>query len=143
MLAICHICRLPIPEARSHRNDIQGNMRDKLALTRDHVIPRSKGGVKIPGNRKPAHRLCNERKGSRLSLSVFFVRDMQHHVFKLLSSSMDRVSADELYLAREAIQMHHLEIAKLRYSWNPVNRDLARWADDGGACIPPLIEGIL
>lgn len=58
VIAICHLCGLPIfahfqaPHPRS--------------FTVDHTIPTAKGGPDVPANRRPAHRICNERKGDIL-----------------------------------------------------------------------------
>lgn len=35
-------------------------------LSADHIIPKSKGGLTISSNLKPAHKLCNCKKGSKL-----------------------------------------------------------------------------
>lgn len=39
------------------------------AMTLDHVIPKSKGGGFFAANLRPAHRLCNLRRGNRLPWS--------------------------------------------------------------------------
>lgn len=53
---LCHICLLPIPTtivSKSH----------PLFGTRDHVIPKCKGGLRLKGNLAPAHFYCNQKKG--------------------------------------------------------------------------------
>jgi 5-methylcytosine-specific restriction endonuclease McrA len=35
------------------------------SLTFDHVVPLSKGGSRGSSNLRPAHRICNTRKGNR------------------------------------------------------------------------------
>jgi hypothetical protein len=57
----CHICRLPIPQG------IVSNVHP-LFGTVDHIRPMALGGLDVPGNRAPAHRLCNLNKSSRSSL---------------------------------------------------------------------------
>lgn len=54
----CHLCGLPIPSwivAASH----------PLYGTVDHVQPRSLGGTNRAENRSPAHRCCNNLRGTR------------------------------------------------------------------------------
>jgi 5-methylcytosine-specific restriction endonuclease McrA len=51
---VCHICREAIGDD----------------LHYDHVIPISRGGAHSFDNLKPAHRLCNQRKGSSLSTDI-------------------------------------------------------------------------
>lgn len=55
----CHICNEPIDMslARTH----------KQGLTVDHVIPLSKGGLDTIENMRPAHWLCNVKKGNKLN----------------------------------------------------------------------------
>lgn len=55
MSILCHICLLPIP-------DHLVNPGHPLFGTRDHVIPKSKGG-RGWANLAPAHRYCNPAKG--------------------------------------------------------------------------------
>jgi 5-methylcytosine-specific restriction endonuclease McrA len=59
----CHICNQPIDlEAPRHAR----NFGWELGLQMDHVIPISKGGPDTLENVKPAHGLCNNRKGSKV-----------------------------------------------------------------------------
>jgi len=37
-----------------------------LAETKDHIIPKSRGGKCLTNNTRPACKRCNQRKGSRL-----------------------------------------------------------------------------
>jgi len=55
--AVCHLCGLPIdPELRSPH---------PLSFTLDHVRPVSMGGAVVdPHNVRPAHRLCNMKRGT-------------------------------------------------------------------------------
>jgi 5-methylcytosine-specific restriction endonuclease McrA len=48
---ICHLCGEP-----PRPND---------PLVADHVVPRSKGGHDGPGNLRPAHDSCNQRRGNQ------------------------------------------------------------------------------
>lgn len=124
---------MPIPAPRSHKNDRQGNIRDPLAYTRDHVKPKSKGGKRV----KPAHRYCNEAKGSRENLSIYFIRDIQRNIIKhLVEAGPNRVTSEDLSIASKAIEGVDLEIKALKFNWNPVNLDFGRWADDGGRVLP-------
>lgn len=54
----CHICQEPI--------DLGLPRTHKQGLTVDHVIPLSKGGTDTINNMKPAHWLCNIKKGNKL-----------------------------------------------------------------------------
>lgn len=58
---VCHLCRLP------------------GATTADHLIPRSRGGDDSIENLRPAHKLCNERRGNR-SIIWFRRRYAKHLV---------------------------------------------------------------
>lgn len=51
---ICHICGKSV-NPKDH---------GAFAPTRDHLIPRSKGGSNIARNLKLAHRSCNEMRGT-------------------------------------------------------------------------------
>lgn len=48
---VCHICGGEIRDGELHF---------------DHVVPLAAGGAHTPGNIRPAHGRCNQRKGSRL-----------------------------------------------------------------------------
>ena len=59
----CHLCLLPIPpEITSASHPLLGTI--------DHVVPLSKGGVKLVSNRAPAHRICNAIKGNMWPLPM-------------------------------------------------------------------------
>jgi len=51
---VCHLCDHPIIE-----------LTGPLGLTKDHVIPKSKGGKNTKDNLLPAHRICNHIKDDR------------------------------------------------------------------------------
>ena len=55
----CHICRQPI--------DLTLARTSREGLTVDHVIPLSKGGLDTIDNMRPAHWICNVRKGDKLN----------------------------------------------------------------------------
>lgn len=55
--AVCWLCDRPI------RLDTRWPAPG--ALTRDHVIPRSRGGSDDVENLRPAHKVCNETRGAR------------------------------------------------------------------------------
>ena len=56
MTPLCHICLLPIPP-----NIVMP--KHPLFGTKDHVVPRSKGGTNDASNLAPAHYYCNQEKG--------------------------------------------------------------------------------
>lgn len=56
----CHICHIEIDMTASRQNGI-GNWQYGLHI--DHVIPLSKGGSNTLDNMKPAHAICNTKKG--------------------------------------------------------------------------------
>lgn len=53
----CHICGRPI--------DYTLPASEELSFVVDHVIPLKLGGADTLTNKRPAHRICNARKGSR------------------------------------------------------------------------------
>jgi hypothetical protein len=53
----CWLCDEPVPAA--------ARPGDPNAPTLDHVLPRSKGGRREPGNLRLAHRRCNHRRHSQ------------------------------------------------------------------------------
>lgn len=56
--SLCHLCGLPIDLLAPRRANATG-------LHIDHVIPIAKGGSDTLANVRPAHGLCNVRKGGR------------------------------------------------------------------------------
>jgi len=58
----CHICNLPIDLDAPRK---MGKPNWEKGLNIDHIIPLSKGGPDTLSNVKPAHGLCNARKGAR------------------------------------------------------------------------------
>jgi len=56
MTHLCHICLLPIPP-----NIVMP--KHPLFGTKDHIVPRSKGGTNNASNLAPAHYYCNQEKG--------------------------------------------------------------------------------
>jgi 5-methylcytosine-specific restriction endonuclease McrA len=59
----CHICNQPIDLDAPRQCGLPGW---ELGLQMDHVISISKGGPDTLENVKPAHGLCNSRKGSKV-----------------------------------------------------------------------------
>lgn len=55
---ICHVCDGPVDMTLPHN--------DRMAPTRDHIVPRYAGGSHDPSNLKLAHRGCNSRRGAAL-----------------------------------------------------------------------------
>ena len=58
----CHICKNPIDLTAPRSSSIQGH---KMGLHIDHLIPLSKGGQDNLTNVRPAHAICNMKKGAR------------------------------------------------------------------------------
>lgn len=56
---ICHICGGQI--------DKKAGREDWMRVTLDHVIPISRGGTHTWDNVAPAHYICNQNKGNRLT----------------------------------------------------------------------------
>lgn len=56
---ICHVCGQAV--------DMSLPYNDRMAPTRDHIVPRRAGGSHAPSNLKLAHRGCNSRRGAPLS----------------------------------------------------------------------------
>lgn len=53
----CHLCRRPI--------DLSLSRRDPQGMSIDHLTPRSRGGSNAVENLRPAHLVCNVRRGAR------------------------------------------------------------------------------
>lgn len=53
----CHICQVKI--------DLDLSRTNRLGLTVDHLVPLSKGGTDTIDNMRPAHWICNVRKGNK------------------------------------------------------------------------------
>lgn len=53
----CWLCGKPIDLTIKHP--------DPWSFSRDHVIPRSKGGTDAIRNQRPAHRICNQKRGNK------------------------------------------------------------------------------
>lgn len=114
----CHLCTLPIPEEIvSHLHPLFGTI--------DHIIPLSRGGPDITENRAPAHRVCNQIKGSTIGVGV-----------QLRLVMLDAVSTE---LRRVGIRIGRKKLERIREEfYGPRQRprctveDLCRWEDDGG-----------
>lgn len=67
--AACHLCATPIDDT-AHPNS-------PLALTMDHLVPRSTGDTPddSPSNLRPAHRYCNSTRGNRPIQTPDFYRE--------------------------------------------------------------------
>lgn len=57
---LCQLCMQPIPR------DVPA--RSPVAATVDHIVPLARGGSHEPTNCQAAHRQCNTRKGTRLTM---------------------------------------------------------------------------
>lgn len=55
---VCHVCGGAV--------DMSLPFNDRMAPTRDHIVPRHRGGSHDPTNLKLAHRGCNSRRGAAL-----------------------------------------------------------------------------
>lgn len=62
---ICHICLAGGITDRRALIDLTLKWPDARCFTRDHVVPRSRGGTDEIGNQRPAHKVCNERRGNK------------------------------------------------------------------------------
>lgn len=60
----CYICLEEIDMSASRRSGIGNNWEQGLHI--DHIIPLSKGGNDSIDNVRPAHAICNLKKGSKL-----------------------------------------------------------------------------
>lgn len=63
---ICHICKEEI-DISIRRNYTDRSPGWEMSLTLDHVIPVSYGGSDTLENVKPAHSICNTKKGPKVS----------------------------------------------------------------------------
>lgn len=69
----CWLCMLAGKGLDASRIDMSLRYPQPLCFTRDHVVPRSKGGEPFAvTNQRPAHRVCNERRGNA---SVLYVQE--------------------------------------------------------------------
>ena len=60
----CHLCEQPIDMNASRRSGIGENW--EFGLHIDHIVPISSGGPDTLENVRPAHGICNIRKGNRV-----------------------------------------------------------------------------
>lgn len=63
----CYICNTPIDLKASRRSGVGENWEHGLHL--DHVIPLSRGGSDSLNNVRPAHAICNLKKGAKIGVS--------------------------------------------------------------------------
>lgn len=125
----CSICGLVIP-------DCIVTSTHPLYGTIDHVIPLSKGGRNILANRRPAHRWCNNHKGSRIRrLSEVMLLSFQAQILIWL-----RKFAAKRYCTEKAVQEARIRIGMEAKGTNQQRREAAdryfhRWCDDGGFCL--------
>ncbi len=61
----CHLCVAAGVDERMSAIDLTLSWPDRMCFTRDHVKPRSMGGRDSLANQRPAHRWCNESRGSK------------------------------------------------------------------------------
>lgn len=78
---LCHICLAA--GVTDHRAIIlvDALWPAPLSFTRDHLKPRSLGGRDSMANQRPAHRLCNERRGNRV-MSPEGAREWTHVTYQ-------------------------------------------------------------
>lgn len=61
----CWMCVLAGLGLELARIDLSLKWPDPGCFTRDHVIPRSRGGTDDIGNLRPAHHRCNSQRGAK------------------------------------------------------------------------------
>lgn len=115
----CHLCGLPIP------SEIV-NVDHPLFGTVDHVTPLSKGGLNVIENRAPAHKLCNNKKASRLVLDPQEVLDLQARQAVELRRMGFSINKVKLNGARQRIGF------RLPMTIRLDRASIMRWEDDGG-----------
>jgi len=62
---VCHICWAAGVTDQRATIDLELKWPHPQCFTRDHIKPRSQGGRDTKRNQRPAHKLCNERRGHR------------------------------------------------------------------------------
>ena len=60
---VCSLCGKPIKIDTNIRSG--DNQYDKMAFSWDHIRPKSKGGGYYLANMQPAHKICNNKRGTR------------------------------------------------------------------------------
>jgi len=63
--AVCHICWAAGITDQRAIIDLTLRWPDPGCFTRDHIKPRSLGGRDYLSNQRPAHKLCNEKRGNK------------------------------------------------------------------------------
>jgi len=84
-----------------------GEQFERLALSRDHVIPRAQGGRDIWTNVVTACKRCNHRKGARTP---------EEANMPLLAVPFEPNPYESLYLANHRIQADQMEYLQSRFS---------------------------
>jgi hypothetical protein len=128
----CHICCLPIDERLVDYNH-------PLYGTRDHVIPRARGGKTDRENIKPAHRMCNITKGCRGMVPPKERKQLARKVFEEMS--MTSMKLDRHWLAKALSEIQdsigdfyaHVRM-RMHQKTRPLQTEVHRWEDDGGMC---------
>jgi 5-methylcytosine-specific restriction endonuclease McrA len=60
----CYLCLLNGRSVEEARIDLTLKHPDPMSFTRDHIIPRARGGNNHVNNQRPAHNLCNQQRGA-------------------------------------------------------------------------------
>jgi 5-methylcytosine-specific restriction endonuclease McrA len=61
---ICYLCLLRGRTVQEATIDLTLKHPHPMSFTRDHIVPRSRGGNDHINNQRPAHNLCNQQRGA-------------------------------------------------------------------------------
>lgn len=128
--AWCSICGMFIPN-----NIVSAD--HPLFGTVDHVVPLSAGGENCVGNRAPAHRLCNAKKGSALGrIPDEVLCSLQGTISALLvrAGHSKQASDGQMRKARQRISLAIPTKGERREYSLAGSHYVHRWEDDGGYC---------
>jgi len=126
----CHLCGLAIPRWATQNHP--------LAASRDHLIPRARGGTGLHGNTKSAHICCNSYRGHH-PITDALRRECRTRAEAEFRKAPNDLTADELALvelvrsapsvttALSALPVHERREGIVRL----VTDLISIWSDDG------------